>query len=173
MKGAKISGGIDGLERFQKALRDAEKMRVKVGILGAKNGRMGKSGELTNAEVGQRMEFGGLFYWGYWRTVTGRMEIHIPPRSFLRMPLTDLMANLPDAFTDTAVALLRKYRVEDVFKRLGVVAVAAITKAFTTKGNGTWAPNHPLVIKRKGSDSPLIDTGQLRRSIAFEVMSKK
>ena len=31
------------------------------------------------------------------------------------------------------------------------------------------APNAPATVRRKGSDAPLIDTGQLRQAISFEV----
>lgn len=164
MKGAKISGGIDGLERFQKALRDAEKMRVKVGILGKKNGR---DDGVTNAEVGAKQEFG--FY-----VADGPFKgAKVPARSFLRMPLTELIGNLPEAFTATLVPLLKKFRVEDVYKRLGVLAVKTISVAFSTSGGGKWAPNAPTTILMKGFDKPLVDSTQLQRSIMFEVFSKK
>jgi hypothetical protein len=164
MKGAKIRGGIDGLERFQKALRDAGSMRVKVGVLGKKNGR---DDGITNAEVGAKQEFGFYIAEGPFKGAK------VPARSFLRMPLRELIAHLPELFTDTMVPLLKKFRVEDVFKRLGVLAVKAIDNAFETQGGGQWAPNAPTTILIKGYDKPLIHTTQLRRSIAFEVTGKK
>ena len=50
----------------------------------------------------------------------------------------------------------------------GTVASNAAKKWFTNPENG-WAPNAPLTIKLKGSDKPLIDTGQLRRAIVSVV----
>lgn len=36
-----------------------------------------------------------------------------------------------------------------------------------------WPPNSPATIIRKGSDRPLIDTGQLRKSIVYVIRSGK
>lgn len=45
-------------------------------------------------------------------------------------------------------------------------------KFFTDEDNG-WAPNAPSTIKQKGSDRPLIDTGELRKSIRAFVVEDK
>jgi hypothetical protein len=37
--------------------------------------------------------------------------------------------------------------------------------------DGIPPPNSPITIARKGSSKPLIDSGQLRQSISFEVRS--
>jgi hypothetical protein len=52
--------------------------------------------------------------------------------------------------------------------RAGLVAVNAVKRWFTEPANH-WAPNAPATIARKGSDKPLIDTGQLRASVTFIV----
>jgi hypothetical protein len=57
---------------------------------------------------------------------------------------------------------------EKDLNRAGVVASNAAKRWFTDPRNG-WAPNAPETIKRKGSDKPLIDTGQLRKSITWVV----
>ena len=36
--------------------------------------------------------------------------------------------------------------------------------------NGNWVPNAPATIRRKGSDRPLIDTGQLVNAVEYEVV---
>ena len=35
--------------------------------------------------------------------------------------------------------------------------------------HGNWVPNAPATIRRKGSDRPLIDTGQLVNAVEYEV----
>lgn len=35
--------------------------------------------------------------------------------------------------------------------------------------NGSWVPNAPATVKRKGSSRPLIDTGQLVNSVRWEI----
>lgn len=49
------------------------------------------------------------------------------------------------------------------------LAAANAAKSWFTDARNQWAPNRPATIARKGSDKPLIDTGQLRRSVSFVV----
>lgn len=53
----------------------------------------------------------------------------------------------------------------------GMVGRNASIRWFTDPRNG-WPPNAPSTIARKGSDQPLIDTGQLRRAITYVVTTK-
>jgi len=53
-------------------------------------------------------------------------------------------------------------------KRAGMIGQNVSRAWFTDARNG-WAPNTPLTIARKGSDQPLIDTGQLRKAITYVV----
>ena len=53
----------------------------------------------------------------------------------------------------------------------GLTATVVINDAFESGGFGEWAPLKPETIRRKGSDKILIDTGDLRRSISYEVMN--
>jgi hypothetical protein len=163
MKGAKITGKLEYLEKFERAMRDAESMSVKVGIFGQKNGR--SDGE-TNADIGYKQEFGFIISEGPFKGA------RVPSRSFLRYPLSVMREELASEAT-SLILLLRQLKVAEMFKRLGVLGVKTITRAFSTRGFGTWQENSPATILLKGSDTPLIDTGALRRSIAYEVMVKK
>ena len=53
-------------------------------------------------------------------------------------------------------------------KRAGMLASNA-ARAWFTNSRNSWAANSPATIARKGSDKPLIDTGQLRRAITSVV----
>lgn len=103
---------------------------------------------LTNAEVGFIHEFG-----------TNR----IPKRSFLRMPIfqkaEDILLLVKRA---GALKKLAAGRMIEVLGDIGIACEAAIGQAFASAGWGSWPP-----VKRGGS--PLVDTGQLRRSIASTV----
>lgn len=46
--------------------------------------------------------------------------------------------------------------------------VTAVVDRIDSRGDGEWPPNSPATIARKGSDAPMIDTGQLRSSIRPE-----
>ena len=67
---------------------------------------------------------------------------------------------------------------EEVLHKLGTEAKNIVIKAFKTHGAyGEWPPLSPATIKRKTKngrrgDAPLIDTGALRQSIDYRVVSK-
>lgn len=150
-----ITDDFRGLNNFVKALSDQHVVRV--GIMGAKNSRKDpKNKGLTNAEVGFQNEFG----------VPGR----IPARSFLRMPIFQYAEIILDMVRRAGAQ--KKLALGDnigVLKDLGVACETMIQNAFATRGFGSWANNAPSTIARKKSDSPLIDTTQLRRAITSVV----
>ena len=51
--------------------------------------------------------------------------------------------------------------------KLGMAYEGEMKNTFTT---GSFTPNKPATIKRKGSSRPLIDTGHLRQSITSKVV---
>lgn len=134
---------------------------VKVGILGDNVAR--QDGELNNAEIGFANEFGKM---------TGYPKIQA--RSFIRMPLqTRLEPKIKEKKSLTSDELekaMANGKTEEFAKKVGIVAEEVIQEAFATNGFGEWAPNAPMTKELKGSSSPLIDTGQLRRSISSKVI---
>jgi phage gpG-like protein len=143
-----VRSDFRGLNNFIKGI--SARAQVRVGIFGSKSKR--KEGVLTNAEVGAIHEFGSF-------------SRGIPPRSFLRLPL---FQKSDDIIEDASRGALRKLADGDnmgILRTLGFACVKAIQEAFATAGFGAWAPNTPSTIRRKGSSAPLIDVGELRRSI--------
>jgi hypothetical protein len=59
-------------------------------------------------------------------------------------------------------------RVLQFLRRAGMAAATACKKWFVDPRNN-WAPNAPATIRAKGSDRPLIDTGEMRKSITYVV----
>jgi hypothetical protein len=55
--------------------------------------------------------------------------------------------------------------------RAGQVAENAAKKWFENPENG-WPPNAPATIRAKGSDSPLIDTGEMRKAITHVIRER-
>lgn len=157
----RIKVNIKGLQQLAKALGDA--YRIKVGIMGNKAQRNNGNTGQTNAEIGFLNEFGSL-------------TKHIPARSFLGMPLRLYLAEYlvkKKAFSQAEVEkAVKAGKLLDLAKKVGIVAEEVIQEAFATRGFGNWAPNAPSTIEQKGSSSPLIDTGQLRRSITSKVEKK-
>lgn len=148
-----VMGGLEALEKRFKLL-SMRKSYVKVGILGKKDAR---SDAMTNAELASIHEYG---------TST------IPARPFIAPPFIEnresymkllrdgyskaLKGNSPDAFTKA-------------LRAIGMKMVADIRNRITS-GAGIPPPLAPSTIARKGSSRPLVDTGQMLRSVDFEVV---
>ena len=59
-------------------------------------------------------------------------------------------------------------RMGAIFDVVAEDLATAVVDRIDSRGDGDWAPNAPSTIARKGSDAPMIDTGQLRSSIRGE-----
>ncbi len=138
--------------------------RVRVGIFGGQHKSKGasKSEGKTNAEIGFMMEFGTY--------KNGKQ--HIPARSWLMAPMMNenYISEVMEKTKKSFMVSVTKKNPFDFFKSFGAALEELIGDSFETMGFGTWELNAPSTIKRKGSDMPLIDTGQLRRSVASEVV---
>jgi hypothetical protein len=108
-----------------------------------------------NAEIGLIHEFGAP-------------AAGIPARPFLKQTFERKRGELVALQAKIAQLLIAgKLTPEKAMGLLGAWAVGAIKATITRDGN--FAPLKPATIKRKGSDKPLIDTGQLVGSITFVV----
>ena len=150
-----LKKNLDGLKLLGQALARLRGPRVQVGIFGNKNSR---DDAVTNSEVGAANEF-------------GVKSKGIPPRSFLRMPLTYKRDNLMKTAAFDAERLLGTGQSGKWLKRVGIAAENIVHSAFRSSGFGSWKPNSAVTIALKGSDKPLIDTRQLERAIASRVTS--
>jgi len=115
---------------------------------------------MTNAEVGFLCEFG--------RPKLGNRP-KVPARSWLRTPIIN---HINDIAKECQVQFEDQIKDGDsvkFLKYMGVRVEAYIQMAFDEHGPG-WDPNTPYTIAEKGSAAPNIDTGQLRRAVATEVI---
>lgn len=144
------------------------KVSIKVGILGANGSKpiendKDKLGNITMATLGAIHEFGSE-------------KMNIPSRSFLNMPIEthfegELIKNI--GFQKA----IQELNITKMNQEAGESAVAAITDAFGSGGFGEWAPLKEETIRRKTKngkrgDAILIDTGDLSRSITYEVVKQ-
>lgn len=102
----------------------------------------------------------------------GSISAGIPRRSFIEMPLTTKMPWVMKKLGQQWIDALTKTNIKGMVKKLGIMGEKVIQTAFATRGFGRWAPNTQQTIARKGSDMPLIDSAQLRKSISSDVVSK-
>lgn len=94
---------------------------------------------------------------------------HMPSRPFLRMSVDDN----PDKINSMCTAALKSVTsgggAEACLKKLGVFAVSLVQKKIR---DGSFAPNAPSTIAKKGSDKPLIDTGRMIQSTKYVIRAK-
>jgi hypothetical protein len=141
----------NGADAFLKNM--IKKAVVHVGVQGSKaDSQHGKSG-LTVADVASFHEFG-----------LGNN----PKRSFIADTFDEKQAQLQKQL-NRAAARIRKtkgLRARQELEKLGLFFQGLIQERIA---EGIDPPLNPATIKRKGSSKPLIDTGQLRSSITYEV----
>jgi len=133
--------------------------KIQVGILAAegacpKEEPDGKESKLTVLDVGYFHEFG----------------LGVPERSFLRGWLDEKQGDVKKAMTRMAESVLAGNREpEPALNVLGQAFVGGIQKRITEHIPPSLADE---TVKRKGSDVPLISTGQLRSSLSYSVTIK-
>lgn len=140
-----------GLKQLMAAFK-GEIPQVKVGILGDKSARDGKT---SNAAIGAAHEYG---------------TTELPIRSFLRTPLNDHLSEYlqnagafdPATFKD----IIKEGSILNWVKKIGVVAEQVVQEAFASGGFGQWKPSN---MDHKKVKQTLIETQQLRNSITSKV----
>jgi phage gpG-like protein len=154
---SKVTLNLKGLENFTQQM--AETYRARVGILGGHEQR--GEGIIDNVTLGITQMFGSI-------------TKNIPARDFLTLPIE---LNKREILNQVSSSRMVKSAIEandakKVYQILGAIALSFVLEGFATRGFGQWAPNKPSTIARKGSDSPLIHTGQLRRAQTSDVVKK-
>lgn len=103
--------------------------------------------------------------------VVNEMGMGVPERSFLRSTIdggkqkyVKLLHGIGDATVAGKISVVRGA------KLVGEVVVGDVKQAIA---DGVPPPNAEATIERKGSSTPLIDTGQLRGSITSKVEASK
>lgn len=144
-----VRGGLDGLQNRIIAAQDAG-LKVKVGLPRG-SGTHGPSG-MPVVELGAIHEFG-----------TER----VPERSFLRSTIREKRREHNDMIRRLGRNVIRG--TETIERALGIVGTVVAANVQETIADGVPPPNAPSTIARKGSSTPLIDTGALRQSITHQV----
>lgn len=144
------------LKQVMKRAEQLNRMQLVVGIPNDENSRQ-DSGEITNAELGIIHEF-------------GVPERGIPERSFMRSTASEESENLGRlGNAQVAECLEGNASAHDVFATIGTYLQGKVVEKIT---DGEFEPNNENTVKSKHSSKPLIDTGQLRASITYEVREK-
>jgi len=140
----------------KRAVKDFQKAYVEVGVFESETEKDGT----PMAMIASVHEYGAEIR-------QKRGTLIIPERSFLRSWVESASENtnklMQKLYNDVASG---KTNVVDAMKKLGAYASSGIRKQIL---DGDFVPNAPSTIAAKGSDKPLIDTGQLMNSIHYRV----
>lgn len=147
-----MSGGWDRMtpegERFFAQIEELKRNQVFVGF---QAGQVADDKGVDMAQIAMFNELG---------TSTA------PARPFLR----DSVDENEDVIRDQCGKELKKLTTgataETVLKRVGALGVRLVQEKIES---GSFEPNAPSTIKKKGSDKPLIDTGRMRQSVKYVV----
>lgn len=136
-----------GIKSLMKRL---EKGTVDVGILAGEGKH--KDSTFSIAQIGYIHEFGAAT---------------IPERSFIRSTINGQSKDIKKIAREQYKLVLNgKTTTEKGLGILGAFTAGLIQETFTSND---WEPNTDKTQQRKGSTTPLIDTGQLRQSISYKV----
>ena len=96
---------------------------------------------------------------------------HIPERPFFRTTWSKRLNVYQKKIHDYYMNLLngKVSDAEDFFNLLGAQASNELKIEISS---GKWTPNAPSTIARKKSDVPLVDTGEMKRSVTWEVTNE-
>lgn len=93
-----------------------------------------------------------------------------PARPFLKQTIDGNQDKIKAMCEQTVKDIADGKSTEQCLKQLGAYGVGLVQE---TIANGSFAPNNPQTVKKKGSDKPLIDTGQMRQSVHYIIRKKE
>jgi len=143
---------------YLKNLQAMKTHYVAVGLPASKVADKQYEGGVSVIEVGAAHEFG---------------TENLYERSFLRAPFTLKKSEINRAIQAQVAAVGAGQKdAATALNLIGIVARNISVKAFETGGYGTWPDIKEETKEAKGSSGILIDTGELRGAITWEVRSE-
>lgn len=176
----------DNTKNIAKSLQDLVTKKICVGIPEEKNVQR-EEGDITNAQLlfvhthGVRDEEmkkamqkdldGGMEYpkaHELYLHEYGSPMYHVPPRPILEPALDDGKEVIAELIKEATLNVLEGKDINLELKTVGEEAENIVKDWFEDPAND-WAPNAQSTIDKKGSDKPLIDSGDLRKSITYVI----
>lgn len=151
------------LNALKKSIELLGKSRVYVGIP-AENASRDNGNDINNAELLYIQTHGSPLW-------------HVPPRPVIEPAINynkkEIAKRLITAYGKAMENIYAGDSMQTAMQHLEVVGMYAqnIVRAWFTNPNNGWEPNSPLTVSKKGSSNPLIDTGEMRKSITYVVKS--
>ncbi|MCM1059463.1 MAG: hypothetical protein NC452_04140 [Eubacterium sp.] len=147
----------EALKKVEAAIKELKSHEVLVGVPQEKSSRQGGKGKATNAEL--------LFIHTNGSPIRG-----IPARPVLQPAIEDDKEHIGEMLGKAIDAATggKKEEIVPALERAGMYA-SGKCKAWFTNPSNNWAPNSEETIAKKKSSRPLIDTGEMRKSITYVV----
>jgi hypothetical protein len=182
---------IDRYQEIQKSLAELAKKDVLVGIPMEKSSRLENSDQINNAELAyihthgirrrpmreemqQNMDNNNLPYstaFQMYLQVHGSPLWQSPPRPIIEPAIEHHKDEIASLLQEALIKALECKDFLPALKKAGMKGQNVARGWFTNPLN-QWPPNSPLTVAEKGSDKPLIDTGELRKSITYVIRDK-
>lgn len=157
-KAVSIKVRKDIYKQVKKKLLDFSKQDLLIGVPQEKTQREGNERSITNAEL--------MFI-----HTNGSPARNIPKRPTIEPTIDENKAKITEKFKNAVNKILQnKGDGKDDLEKLGLWIVNKVKARF---GSDELAENAPSTIAKKGSDRPLIDTGQLRNSVTYVIRNKQ
>ena len=138
-------------------LNDLKNTEVLVGIPQEKSSQRGK---INNAEL-------------LYIHTNGSTVRNIPPRPVIEPAIEDNKQQISE-FLKNGMLKALEVNQEGAFKELENAGLHGqnVSREWFTNEKNNWKPNSKATIEKKGSDRPLIDTGEMRKSIIYVIRKK-
>lgn len=133
--------------RLKKALKELDKLEC---FIGFQRGEAKDGTDITDIAT-----------WNELGTSRG-----IPSRPFIRNTVDLHEDEINDTLDQMVTEIMNGATAEQVLRKAGVYLKGKMQTEIT---DGSYAPNDPATIKRKRSDKPLIDTGDMRRNVNYQI----
>jgi hypothetical protein len=144
---SKIKENLDNYNKLKKILSDLAGIKLKAGFFDSEK----SNSKLTLAKVAKINEFG---------------YEQIPFRPFMRQTLIK-NNNFKNEIEDAVKNVISfKLILRSSFRKVGVKIMQEMQREFI---DGDFIKNSSYTVKKKKSSRPLIDKGQLRRSVSWRV----
>jgi hypothetical protein len=148
---------FDKTNEIMKSLQELKNKDILIGVPASTTSR--KNGKINNAEL------------TYIHT-NGSPLHNIPARPIIEPAIEKNSDKLAGQLSKAAEIALDGKSPEAELIKVGIMGQNIVRDYFTDPNNG-WAPNAPSTIARKGSDKPLIDKAELRKSMTYVIREKR
>lgn len=138
-------------ERFLKAMKQVAGVEVRIGF---QTGEADHEG-VDLCEIAAYNELGTM---------------HIPSRPFLRDSVDNHMDEISSHIAEWCKKIAGgEMKAHELMTNIGMMQKGLIQEEIV---KGSFEPNAPATIRKKGSDKPLIDTGAMRESVNYVIVER-